>query len=125
MMKEKKAEAEAAKKAAAEAEAEDAEIIEAEFEDADPKVAGNTNEGDPTDEAVKEYPEQNSSGGDMPLPDEAHDLFELIDTLETEEAIMEVVDKIKDADWFTSCSEKQKADIADRINEKRTEVTGE
>ena len=126
-MKEKKAEAEAAKKAAVEAEAEDAEIIEAEFEDVKPEEeTQDTSEDDPTsDSPADEATPSQSSAGQPDLPDEAHDFFELLDTLDTAEAIGEAVKKINEVDWFAGMAEEQREAIQTRVDEKIAEVTGE
>ena len=117
-MKEKKAEAEAAKKAAVEEDVEDANIIEAEFEE------GVTDEEAEAEDAVKEA-EMASGGKQIGLPDEAHDFFEVLDTLEIEEEINEAVNKVYGLKWWSDTSEQQREAIAARIDEKIVEVTGE
>ena len=126
-MKEKKAEAEAAKKAAVEADVHEADIIEAEFEDVKPEEeTQDTSEDDPTsDSPADEATPSQSSAGQPDLPDEAHDFFELLDTLETEEEIKEISAKVMSAEWYRDASPDQQYAITERVGEKTAEVTGE
>ena len=59
------------------------------------------------------------------MPDEAHDFFELLDTLDTEEEITEAYAKVCAMVWWKNTTEEAKEAIAARLDEKIAEVTGE